>query len=62
LSPEASAAGDTRDIVADAVGMDGRTYEKAKAVVEQVEADPEQYGDLTERPEARDALSVPVRP
>jgi ParB-like chromosome segregation protein Spo0J len=38
--PEVS-SGDTRDKVAEAVGMSGRTYEKAKAVVEAAEADPE---------------------
>jgi hypothetical protein len=37
--PQAS-AGRTRDKVAEAVGMSGRTYEKARAVVEAAEADP----------------------
>jgi ParB family chromosome partitioning protein len=37
--PEAS-GGDTRDKVAGVVGLSGRTYEKAKAVVEAAEADP----------------------
>jgi hypothetical protein len=44
--PEVS--GDTRDKTAEAVGMSGRTYEKAKAVVEAAEADPEMFGDLAE--------------
>jgi hypothetical protein len=38
--PEHEGAGDTRDKVADAVGMSPRTYEKAKKVVEAAEADP----------------------
>jgi ParB family chromosome partitioning protein len=37
--PEA-VAGQTRDKVAEAVGMSGRNYEKAKAVIEAAEADP----------------------
>jgi ParB/RepB/Spo0J family partition protein len=38
--PEAS-KGDTRDKVAEAVGLSGRSYEKAKAVVEAAEKDPD---------------------
>jgi N6-adenosine-specific RNA methylase IME4 len=36
----------TRDRVAARVGMSGRTYEKAKEVVEAAEADPAAFGDL----------------
>lgn len=43
--PEGS-KGDTRDKVAAAVGMSGKTYEKAKAVVAAAEQDPEAFGDL----------------
>jgi hypothetical protein len=43
--PEAS-AGDTRDTVGAAVGMSGRNYEKAKAVVTAAIADPARYGNL----------------
>ncbi len=35
--------GDTRDKVAQAVGMSGKTYEKAKAVVEAAEEEPEKH-------------------
>jgi ParB family chromosome partitioning protein len=45
--PEAS-KGDTRDKVAAAVGMSGRTYEKAKAVAEAAGAEPDKYGRLLE--------------
>jgi hypothetical protein len=38
--PEAQ-TGDTRDKVAEAVGMSGRTYEKVKQVLQAAEADPE---------------------
>jgi N6-adenosine-specific RNA methylase IME4/ParB-like chromosome segregation protein Spo0J len=41
--------GDTRDRVAEAVGMSGRTYEKAKAVVEAARKNPEKYGKLKEQ-------------
>jgi site-specific DNA-methyltransferase (adenine-specific) len=40
--------GQTRDKVAPAVGMSGRTYEKAEAVVEAAEAEPEMFRDLVE--------------
>ncbi len=40
--------GQTRDKVAEAVGMSGRTYEKAKAVVEAAEEDPESFGPIQE--------------
>jgi N6-adenosine-specific RNA methylase IME4 len=45
--PEA-VKGDTRDKVGAALGMSGRTYEKAKAVVEAAQEDPDGYGDLAE--------------
>jgi ParB family chromosome partitioning protein len=38
--------GKTRDKVAEVVGLSGRTYEKAKAVVEAAEKDPERFGRL----------------
>lgn len=41
--------GRTYDKVGEYVGMSGRTYEKAKAVVEAAEADPETFGDLPQR-------------
>jgi ParB family chromosome partitioning protein len=46
--PEANGEerGQTRDKVAAAVGMSGRTYQKAKAVVEAAERDPAVFGDL----------------
>lgn len=40
--------GKTRDKVAAAVGMSGRTYEKAKAVVKEAESDPVQFGPVKE--------------
>jgi N6-adenosine-specific RNA methylase IME4 len=47
--------GKTRDKVGAALGMSGKTYEKAKAVVEAAEEDPDTYGDL---PELMDAESI----
>ena len=38
--------GNTRDKVGAIVGMSGWTYEKAKAIVEAAESDPERFGDL----------------
>ena len=49
--PEAD-KGETRDKVAEAVGMSGRTYEKAKAVVAASKDDPEQCGDLVKEMDA----------
>ena len=40
--------GKTRDKVAAVAGVSGRTYEKAKAVVEAAEQDPERFDDLVE--------------
>ncbi len=40
--PQAS-TGKTRDKVAAAIGMSGRTYEKAKVVVEAAESEPEKF-------------------
>jgi ParB family chromosome partitioning protein len=39
-------AGQTRDKVAEVVGMSGRTYYKAKEVAEAAAAEPEKFGDL----------------
>lgn len=41
-----------REIIGAAVGMAGKTYEKAKRVVEAAEADPEKYGDLPAKMDA----------
>jgi ParB family chromosome partitioning protein len=43
--PHSSAKGKTRDRVAEAVGMSGRTYEKAKAVVEAAEKEPKKHAE-----------------
>lgn len=40
--------GKTRDKVGTAVGMSGKTYEKAKEIVEAAEEDPETYADLVD--------------
>jgi hypothetical protein len=42
-------SGDTRDRVGQAVGLSGRTFTKARAIVEAAEADPDSYGDLVEQ-------------
>jgi ParB-like chromosome segregation protein Spo0J len=39
----------TRDIVADALGVSGMHYQRAKRVVEAAEADPESFGDLVDQ-------------
>lgn len=46
LPPPTADTGKTRDKVAGALGVSGRTYEKAKQVVESAEADPDRFGDL----------------
>src|ERR1022692_2967629 len=38
--------GNTRDRVGAALGMSGRTYEKARTVIEAAEKEPKQFGDL----------------
>jgi ParB family chromosome partitioning protein len=43
--PRSSARGKTRDRVAEAVGMSGKTYEKAKAVVEAAEREPDKHAE-----------------
>jgi DNA adenine methylase len=43
--PEGS-RGQTRDKVASAVGMSGRTYERARAIVEAARQEPDKYADL----------------
>ena len=48
-------AGRSRDKVAEAFGISGKTYEKAKKVVAAAEADPGTFGDL---PELMDATNV----
>jgi ParB-like chromosome segregation protein Spo0J len=47
--------GKTRDKVGKALGVSGKTYEKAKQVTDAAEADPETFGDL---PDQMDATSV----
>lgn len=47
--PEVSETGQTRDKVGAAFGISGKTYEKAKQVVEAAEEDPEGFGDLPEK-------------
>jgi hypothetical protein len=46
--PHGEGKGKTRDKVAEAVGMSGRTYEKAKRVVEAAEENPEEFGAVKE--------------
>jgi ParB family chromosome partitioning protein len=53
--PEAS-TGQTRDKVGEAVGMSGRTYDKAKEVVNAAQAEPERFGDLVEQMDATDKV------
>jgi hypothetical protein len=45
-SEPAAVNGKTRDKVGEAVGMSGRTYQKAAAVVAAAEVDPDGFGDL----------------
>lgn len=45
---EPAVTGSTRDIVGNAVGMSGPTYNRAKAVVEAAESDPETFGAIAE--------------
>ena len=46
--PELVGKGDSRDKVGSALGISGKTYEKAKAVVEAAESEPEKYAGLVE--------------
>jgi ParB-like chromosome segregation protein Spo0J len=48
LPPVTDAQPKTRDVVGAAVGMSGKTYQKAKAVVEAAQEDPEKFGKLAE--------------
>jgi DNA modification methylase len=41
--------GETRDKVGEAVGMSGRTYEKAKAVIAAAEQDPQTFGPIADK-------------
>jgi N6-adenosine-specific RNA methylase IME4 len=47
-SGKLTGTGDTRDKVAARLGISGRTYEKARAVVDAAEAEPERFGKLVE--------------
>ena len=61
--PEGS-AGDSRDAIGAAVGMSGKTYEKAKAIVEAAEKAPEEFGDLAkelEKPRSVDKTYKKLR-
>jgi hypothetical protein len=40
--------GDTRDKVGRALGVSGQTYQRAKAVVEAAESDPDTFGEIAE--------------
>ena len=44
-----SKMGDTRDKLGAIVGMSGKTYETAKAVVEAAEKEPDKYSELVEQ-------------
>lgn len=57
--PEGS-TGQTRDKVAAALGMSGKTYEKAKQVIEAAEQDPDGMGDLKAELEVPGAKVDPV--
>jgi ParB family chromosome partitioning protein len=46
--PDRAEAGQTRDRVAAALGMSGRTYDKARRVVEAAQRDPERFGYVQE--------------
>lgn len=50
------ATGETREKVAQAVGVSGRTYDKAKAVVEAAEEDPDTFGHLPKRMDKTDKV------
>jgi ParB-like nuclease domain len=52
--------GETRDRVAQALGMSGRTYEKAKAVCEAAAAAPEQFGRLKDTMDRTGASMAPT--
>lgn len=56
--PETSKAeSETRNIVGPAVGMSGRTYAKAKVVVDAAESDPETFGEIAQEMEATGKVS-----
>jgi len=46
--PELTSKKDSRDAVADKVGMSGKSYEKAKQVIEAAEKEPEKFAALAE--------------
>jgi hypothetical protein len=46
--PLAGASGDTRDVVSTVVGVSSRTLEKAEAVVDAAEEEPEKFGPIKE--------------
>jgi ParB-like chromosome segregation protein Spo0J len=49
LPPPVSSRPKTRDVAAAAAGTSGRTYQKAKAVVEAAQADPDRFAPLAEQ-------------
>ncbi len=54
-------SGKTRDLVAKAIGMSGRTYEKAKAVVQAARENPAKFGALQERMDRTGAVDISHR-
>src|SRR5262249_16530194 len=46
--PQQEVVGKTRDKVAEALGVSGRTYEKAKAVARAAQEDPKKFGPVAE--------------
>jgi ParB family chromosome partitioning protein len=57
LPEAASQKGDTRDIVGAIVGLSGRTLEKAQAVLQAAQQDPQRYGDLPRKMDATGKVS-----
>lgn len=57
--PEETEAPTTRDVVGEAVGMSGRTYSKAKTVIEAAEKDPEIFGECAEEMERTGKVNGP---
>jgi hypothetical protein len=53
--------GDTRDKVGAVLGVGGSTYERAKAVVEAAEADPEKFGPIAQRMDDDDEVAPAYR-
>lgn len=58
---QVSEAQKTRYQVGKAVGMSGRSYEKARAILKAAEQDPERYGDLVDYMEAKNSIDKPYK-